>query len=202
MGRYYIPGGAYENRYKPDKQPAFQRDLEEQPLTESEIDIIRESATVGCTEKEIAHLLGFRYGFAPGAPKTIQMGHDAEEYNRKNCTWFHVKEHCPFIEEVIAKARSVGIRSIRMAQFKYALAGDSSLLMWLGKCLCSQNPVSAIDVGLSGGMPSLADISDEAKQHLIALRDCIYSDSVQQAETTTVVKNVVELSWSAPNGDS
>ena len=58
------------------------------------------------------------------------------------------------------KGREMGRRSLRRAQFKYALAGSHSLLIFLGKNLLGQKDKMDMDVDLSSYEQSVLDLRE------------------------------------------
>lgn len=71
--------------------------------------LIYELALIHCTDEEISRIIGI-------SPDTLHRHY----------------------AEIVSKGKDEGKARIRRAQIKYALAGNHTLLIWLGKCILQQ----------------------------------------------------------------
>ena len=138
----------------------------DRPLTLREIQMIWDMALIHTPDIEMAHSLDFRFS-----------------------VWIAYKVKYPEIQRLIEKGRAVGANGLRKAQFEAALHGNVPMQIWLGKCILGQN---STDFTQPSGQPAqLGDISLEAKQHLLELRNAIYKKPVEVEVELTDVKSEV-----------
>ena len=69
------------------------------------------------------------------------------------------------------KGRGMGKSSLRRAQFKYALRGSHSLLIFLGKNLLGQKDKMDMDVDLSSYEQSVLDLREREAEIIRNARD-------------------------------
>ncbi len=97
------------------------------PRTKLPLDTVEKLAGIGCTDQEIAYVCGV-------SPKTVQR-------RRKDD---------PAFLSAIEKGAAVGRMSLRSAQFKAAIGGNATMMIWLGKQLLGQTDKTDL---LSAGRP-------------------------------------------------
>jgi hypothetical protein len=126
----------------------------DRPLTDLEIERVRQLAALHTPDREIAHSLGF----------TLQ-------------NWRALKQRNPTLQILIHRARAESAEALRKAQFQSALSGNTSMQIWLGRALLNQNVSNDPEAGSYPQQPSLSDLSPEARQSLVDLRNQIYATS-------------------------
>jgi hypothetical protein len=90
---------------------------------------VERAASIGCPVEEIAALLGIG----------------------RRTLYDHI-ERDPAVADALEKGRGTGRATIRRMQWEKAQAGDTSMLIWLGKILCGQRDTSVVAVtGANGG---------------------------------------------------
>ncbi len=103
------------------------------PRKQINLDVVRRAASIGCTIEEIAALIGFsRGGF----------------YDRL--------EQDPELKRTIDEGRETGRATLRRLQWQKANAGDSTMMIWLGKNMLGQRDKTAL-TGEEGG-PVAAEV--------------------------------------------
>ena len=90
---------------------------------------VERAASIGCPVEDIAALLGIG-----------------------RATLYDHMRRDPAVADAIEKGRGTGRATIRRMQWEKAQAGDTSMLIWLGKILCGQRDTSVVAVtGANGG---------------------------------------------------
>ena len=103
--------------------------------------------------------------------------------------WIKIKRR-PENDEVIRRGRAKGLGSLRSAQFKAALEGNPTMLIWMGKQLLGQTDYERSEVrltGPNGGAVQIAtlqleSLSVEELQELYRLRKKIEPPIETEAE--------------------
>ena len=103
------------------------------PKKKLDYEIVSKLASIQCTEEEIASVLDV-------SVRTLQRD----------------REFC----RVYKKSLEAGRISVRRAQFKKALAGDTSMLIWLGKQLLGQKDQRKEEVDLTQPINLVVDETD------------------------------------------
>ena len=102
------------------------------PRLELDLRQVEELARIGCTEEDMAAVLGV-------SVDTIQRR----------------KRDCPEFCGVIEKGRASLRNSLRRLQVKKALEGNTTMLIWLGKQLLGQSDRQRAELTGAGGEPLL-----------------------------------------------
>ena len=102
------------------------------PRLEFDLRQVEELARIGCTEEDMAAVLGI-------SVDTIQRR----------------KRTCPEFCGVIEKGRASLRNSLRRLQVKKALEGNTTMLIWLGKQLLGQSDRQRAELTGAGGEPLL-----------------------------------------------
>ena len=90
---------------------------------------VERAAAIGCPVEDIAALLGI---------------------GRR--TLYDHMERDPAVADAIEKGRGTGRATLRRMQWEKAQAGDTSMLIWLGKVMCGQRETSVVAMtGPNGG---------------------------------------------------
>ena len=127
-------------------------------LTPEQLDEVEELAVFHCTTEEIGCALGV-------------------------CrqTFVTMSKRQPEILKRIALGQAKGRRALRAVQYKVALAGNTTMLCFLGKVLLNQLPDSQVHIGGSpNGDGAITDVSPEAKAHLAELANAITRAALAQ----------------------
>jgi hypothetical protein len=82
---------------------------------------VERAASIGCPVEDIAALLGIG-----------------------RATLYDHIERDPAVADAIEKGRGTGRATLRRLQWEKAQAGDTSILIWLGKILCGQRDTSVV----------------------------------------------------------
>ena len=110
-------------------------------------DLFDELCKIQCTEEEICSVLGI-------CIDTLNLR--CEEKFGKGYTF----------SKVFEQKRKGGKSSLRRVQYQKALAGDTTMLVWLGKNLLDQKDKQEIDTNISGNIQvtfTSPDLDDYAK---------------------------------------
>jgi hypothetical protein len=99
------------------------------PKVHIDIGVAERSAAIGCTPTEIAAILGV-------ARQTL--------YNR-------LKEE-PELQAVLDRGRDTGRATLRRLQWQAAEAGNTTMLIWLGKQMLGQRDRHEVDAQVTGDM--------------------------------------------------
>lgn len=148
------------------EMPKYRRGLSRH-LNDREMQLVWELAEIHCSESEIAHALDFGYK-----------------------TWLQYKEEHPEIQPFMDKAGAQGAAHLRRAQWDAAMHGNTTMMVWLGRAVLNQN--QDVKANQNGTPNQLADISPEARQRLLELRDSIYNQQqpvIEVEAELTHVKN-------------
>jgi hypothetical protein len=114
------------------KQPQQGKYPGGRPRLEFDLRQVEELARIGCTEEDMAAVLGV-------SVDTIQRR----------------KRTCPEFCGVIEKGRASLRNSLRRLQVKKALEGNTTMLIWLGKQLLGQSDRQSAELTGAGGEPLL-----------------------------------------------
>jgi hypothetical protein len=134
-------------------------------LTPEQLDEVEELAVFHCTTEEIGCALGV-------------------------CrqTFVTMSKRQPEILKRIVLGQAKGRRALRAVQYKVAMAGNTSMLVWLGKCILNQLPDSQVNIGPTS--EAAGDISPEARAHLAELANAISRAAL--AQSTEVEVEVIQ----------
>ena len=91
------------------------------PLAEIDLDVVRNSAAIGCTVEEIASVLG--------------LGRS---------TVYKYMELNPAVQEAIDEGRAKGRATLRRIQWQRANGGSDTMCIWLGKQMLGQKDRSDV----------------------------------------------------------
>jgi hypothetical protein len=109
---------------------------------------VERAASIGCPVEEIAALLGIG----------------------RRTLYDHI-ERDPAVADALEKGRGTGRATIRRMQWEKAQAGDTSMLIWLGKILCGQRDTSVVAVtGANGGPVQSQSVTVSATDPIEAAR--------------------------------
>lgn len=132
--------GIKPKRKRIDRRPRkFRRWKKSEPIP-LDGELVRRLATIHCTDAEIATIIG-----CDAEALKKNYGHEIE------------------------LARATGKSSIRRKQYQKAMAGDSNLLIWLGKNLLKQSDRIHTEVSFDDTLNKMSD--DELRNELNALRE-------------------------------
>jgi hypothetical protein len=134
-------------------------------LTAEQYDQIEEMSLFHCSLEEMAHA-----------------------FNIDRHTMQHLCRRDPEINKRIAIGKSRGARALRSVQFKVALSGNCTMLMYLGKVILGQCPDSEVSIGADGGPTELSEVT---KAHLVEMAQHIQQIALA-ANTTEVETEVIE----------
>ncbi len=95
--------------------------LEAALLSVQDLLTVERAAAIGCPVEDIAALLGI---------------------GRR--TLYDHMERDPAVADAIEKGRGTGRATLRRMQWEKAQAGDTSMLIWLGKVMCGQRETSVV----------------------------------------------------------
>jgi len=137
------------------------------PLSEEEFKRVEEMSTLHCSDWELAYTLGM----------TVKAWHKYLVFN-------------PDLQTKLNAARARGARGLRAVQMRAALEGNTSMMIWLGRCILGQNKDQSIG---SSTPEALQEISEEAKQHLVELTSVIYNNpQLRQSNPVDIDAQIVE----------
>jgi hypothetical protein len=114
---------------------------------------VERAASIGCPVEEIAALLGIG----------------------RRTLYDHI-ERDPAVADALEKGRGTGRATIRRMQWEKAQAGDTSMLIWLGKVMCGQKDTSA--VVLTG--PNNGPVQSQSVSVTVPMNDPIEAARVYQ----------------------
>lgn len=136
-------------------------------LSEAQLDLIEQLSVYQCTTEEMAYAVGVcRQTFVTMAKRD------------------------PELQKRIAFGQAAGRRALRMVQFKVALSGNANMLIWLGEAVLDQIEACR-RAGGGGGGP--LEISEETKQHLIALARHLNAVATLQASRSDEDVDAAEM---------
>jgi hypothetical protein len=84
-------------------------------------------------------------------------------------TFQHLCRRDPEVRKRIAIGQAKGKRALRAVQFKVALSGNTSLLIWLGRCILGQCPRDEMHMHINGDASDATELSEPTKEHLTEL---------------------------------
>src|SRR5580693_8496114 len=124
------------------------KDVGGRPQAVIDLLTVERAASIGCPVEDIAALLGIG-----------------------RATLYDHMRRDPAVADAIEKGRGTGRATIRRMQWEKAQAGDTSMLIWLGKILCGQRDTSVVAVtGANGGPVQSQSVTVSATDPIEAAR--------------------------------
>jgi hypothetical protein len=150
----------YRPKYESPGQPQF-------TLSAEQLDVVEELAVFHCALEEI--------GCAFGVCRATMQAMCRRQ---------------PEINQRIAIGQAKGKRALRSVQFRVALSGNVSMLIWLGRCILKQLPADELHMHVNGDAED-AELSPAAKEHLSEIAR--HLNQVAIAASATEVDAEVEV---------